>query len=163
MQDKLIKNCVIVVDAWKKCLIEDTKKFSFWQKECDAFSKYLQVQLCQIKNKFSYNIFHLSCSPISSYINLFDGNIYDDYDKWANNLILKGYNNIFFCGFHLDACVSKNYKFFLKKSKNTSINAAIVHNLSIVKPNGTFANAKYKYVYYTHSLGFTPLTIHFTT
>ena len=152
-----MKTCVIVVDAWEKCLFEDTNKFPFWQQECNAFAKFLQIQLCQIKNKFSYHIYHLSWDPITRYIDLFDGNIYDK--QWQLNLNKLGYENIFFCGFHLFSCVKNSYKSFLKITKNKQNNVAIVYNLSLIKPGGTFVNTKYKYVYYTHKLGFSRIKV----
>ena len=151
-----MRSCVIVVDAWEKCLEEDISKYSFWQQECDAFSKFLQIQLTQIKNNHSCDVYHLSYNPITHYIDLFDGNIYSN--TWTKDLIELKYDKMYFCGFHLLSCVQRSYiKLLSYHRKQNSI--AIIHNLSIHKPGKDIYTVGVNYVYYTHTMGFTPMRI----
>lgn len=138
-------NCLVVVDAWKHCEKEDVEKYPWLEKETKLFGSFLDLQLQNIKQRYSYDIIHCAGGR----------DIMDEIktrDIIINNIKdIPAYNFYFFCGFHLGRCI--NTKINEIKNKN----CGIVHNLSMVFPEDSYIGVMKKYSYnylYSYNKGF---------
>lgn len=124
-------NCLIVVDAWKHCEIDDLNKFPWLEKETKSFGSYLDLQFKLIKRKFNFEIVHCpSGREIMPEIDFSNDIVINDINE-----IKSSYNYYYFCGFHLGRCINKK---LMQLDKN---NTGVVLNLSMVFPSDSYQMA----------------------
>jgi len=127
-------NCLVVVDAWKHCEKEDVEKYPWLENETKLFGAFINSQLKQINN---CDIFQYASGR----------EIMEEMETGVVvNDIPQGYNNHYYCGFHLGRCISRACR---KQS------GLVVLNLSMLFPDDSFHSIKKEqYCWYSHAKGF---------
>ena len=138
-------NCVVVVDAWEKCEIDDLKIYPWLEQETKLFGSFLDLQLFYMKEKFGVQIIHAASSrQIMKEMKTVDAVV----DKITD---LPQYDNYYFCGFHLGRCINTKINHLQRT------NTGVIINLSMVFPEDSIEKFISKHprnnYYYTYEKG----------
>ena len=162
-----MNNALMIVDAWKKCVSHDVKKFPHLPQDTKSFGVFLN-RVCELERKKGTVIIHSSsCQPIMDEIKIHKQDlIYSCSDpinsaKHINaHFKKKNVNNLYVGGFHFGRCIQRHAIKFKKGAIRDKVRfsavcdkVSIVLNLSMVFPcDSWLEHIKNSKVHFSHSL-----------
>lgn len=152
-------NIVMVVDAWAKWPIEDSREFPAITKEARAFGSYINTMLNHIREIDDTKVIHYTWSEppkLMDEIQRKSDRVITELEPYFHSLHETGNHNLYVCGFHYGICIESALDDISLYHRPAFNNLGLIDNLTLRHPRNSYSDIKSKHThyYYTPAGGF---------